>query len=164
VVQKQFKQDEGIEAAPRGIMKTTLRPDTPPDRMCDVKTAGGMIYWGGKPLRFPGGSFSREDWPAGSTRYWFFAYNECHYVLEGKAEITWNQGPLLLDEGTFTAEKYDLYFVPAGTKLTWKTDPSGPYKHMCIIMPYFREQPVENLLADRVKPCTDYLNKGKPEP
>ena len=119
---------------------------------------------GWQTVKGPGGSFGRQDFPAGSTRHWFFTRDECHYVLDGEAEITWNQGPLLLTEGKFTVQKYDLYFIPAGTMLTWKTDPSGPCKHLNIIMPGYRKEPLEDILKDKLKPCTDYLNHGKPEP
>ena len=151
-----------MEAPPKGILKTTLRPDTPPDRM--VETPDGRYYWGGKPIRVPDGSFSREDYPAGSTRTWVYFHAEAHYVLQGKAELTYWQGPLFTDEGKMTAETYDLYLIPGGTRVQYKVDPSGPYKHMCIVMPMFRPEPIEDTLGDKLKKVDDYVNKGKPEP
>ena len=134
------------------IVKIRMDPNAKVDRMMTVpegKMSGacGKLYWAGPAIRTTEGSVSREDFAAGSTVRWSFNYSEVHYILGGKAEITYRLPPLYMEEKTMVGEAGDVYVIPEGAMMEFKIDPSGPYKKMCVIMPgflidkYFRELP-----------------------
>jgi len=123
------------------IKKIRIDPNASVDRMLTVP--GGKLkdvtklYWAGPAIRTPEASVSREDFAAGTIVTWFMDYSEIHYILGGKAEVTYRLAPLYLEEKSFTAEAGDVYVIPKGAMMQFKIDPSGPYKKMCIVMPGF---------------------------
>ena len=134
------------------ITKIKLDAEGKVDRMMKIPEgaldgASGTLYWAGPAIRTPEGSVSREDFAAGSTVRWCFPVNEVHYILSGRAEITYRLPPLYMEEKTMVGEAGDVYVIPEGAMMEFKVDPSGPYKKMCVIMPgflidkYFRELP-----------------------
>jgi mannose-6-phosphate isomerase-like protein (cupin superfamily) len=148
------------------IRKIKIDPNVNVDRMLTV--SGGRLkdttklYWAGPVIRTPEASVSREDFAAGSIVNWFFDYTEVHYILAGKAEITYRLAPLYLEEKSFTAEVGDVYVIPKGAMMQFKVDPSGPYKKMCIIMPgflidkYLKDLPRDTVEAAFKKGIYDY--------
>lgn len=77
-----------------------------------------------------------EDFPAGQTVRWAFWFDEVHYIFEGKAELTYLLPATRFSiEKKMIVEKGDAYVIPKGSECIWKVDPSGPLKHLCVLMP-----------------------------
>jgi len=70
-----------------------------------------------------------DEFPAGSSVFWFFDYDETHYVLEGEAEIIYS-----LASTSHTVRKKaqikkgDFYMVPLGARITWNVSKAGPLR------------------------------------
>ena len=109
---------------PREIQKIRLNPDMGADRK--LKTVGGTTYFYG-----PGTSiFARSSFAAmahfapGDTTFWAFGHDEWQYILKGEADVTYSlDSTLHTEEKTMHIAPGDLYFIPAGARLTWKVAP-----------------------------------------
>ena len=104
-----------------------------------IKTVGGNIYAYGPEtnMRYANGTVSMEDFGAGETIFWAFPLDsEVHIVLKGKAKLTYSLvGTNHTEEKTMDLEEGDVYIIPRGARMTWKVDPSGPLRRLCILMP-----------------------------
>jgi len=69
----------------------------------------------------------KEGWP-----FWF---DEFHYVIKGKAEITFTSPPFHEKEEKIVVEAGDAYFTPIGTIATWKIIGLEPFLHLNVVMP-----------------------------
>ena len=149
------------------IKRMKIDPSANVDRMLTIP--GGKLlettklYWAGPAIRTPEASVSREDFSAGSVVNWFFDYSEVHYILGGKAMVTYRLAPLYVEEKSFVAEAGDVYVIPKGAVMRFEIDPSGPYKKMCVIMPGFLVDKYVQALPEDVakkafnKKISDYI-------
>jgi mannose-6-phosphate isomerase-like protein (cupin superfamily) len=77
------------------------------------------------------------EFAPGQPWSWTFQCDEFHYILQGKAKMTYSLG------GTFHTERKtmyiaegDLYLIPLGARIEWHIDPKdGPLRALNIIMP-----------------------------
>jgi mannose-6-phosphate isomerase-like protein (cupin superfamily) len=69
----------------------------------------------------------KESWP-----FWF---DEFHYVIKGKAEITFTSPPFHEKEEKIVLEAGDAYYTPIGTIATWKILSAEPFLHLNVVMP-----------------------------
>ena len=100
------------------------------------KTLRGEMCLKGESIRHPEGWVVVEEFPAGATRSWPGYFPEVHYVLEGKAEITYSLGSTrFTEQKKMIAEAGDCFLMPNGAFMEWKVDPAGPYIWLTIIMP-----------------------------
>lgn len=87
----------------------------------------------------PSGFCGFEDWrpDAPSSDWWTFLYDEVHYALSGKAEITYLSPPWYTSDSkkTIVVQEGDVYLIPKGTRWFRKVIGDKPYRHLCIIMP-----------------------------
>ena len=75
----------------------------------------------------------RPDIP--QKKSWTFWHDEFHYVIKGKAEITYTSPPLHDKEEKVIVEAGDAYFTPIGTCATWKLIGSEEFLHLNVVMP-----------------------------
>jgi mannose-6-phosphate isomerase-like protein (cupin superfamily) len=68
---------------------------------------------------------------------WTFQCDELHYVLQGKAEMTYSLGGTFHTERrTLQIEAGDMYIIPLCARIEWKVDPThGPLRALNVIMP-----------------------------
>ena len=103
------------------------------------KTKRGTLIYIGEAIWKEEAVVLLEKFPAGETMRWAFWFDEVHYILAGKAEMTY-----LLPSSRFSVEKKmtvqagDTYLIPKGADITWKVDPSEPFFHYCVIMTGFK--------------------------
>jgi ethanolamine utilization protein EutQ (cupin superfamily) len=101
-----------------------------------AKTLNGNLYFRGESIRVPQAWVVMEDFAAGDVVRWNFFYDEIHYILRGKAEVTYSlASTTYTEQKKMTAEAGDCYLIPRGASVEWKVDPSGPYQKLCVIMP-----------------------------
>lgn len=99
-------------------------------------------------VKCPSGHITIEDFAAGSTFVWTFWHAEVHYIVSGKAEVTFSLPPLHQREKTVTINAGDAYLVHRGERVTFKVDPAGPYRHLCILMPAVPLHTGDHLIAE----------------
>ena len=85
----------------------------------------------------PCANIGLEDFPGGTQLDWAFWHDEAHYVLEGKAELTYTLPPNHNRVKTVICEKGHVYLIMNGTRATWKVLSNEPYRHLCFIMPRY---------------------------
>ena len=104
-----------------------------------IKTLSGNIYAYGPEagFRYANGAAVMEDFGAGETIFWAFPLdNEVHIILKGKAEVTYSlEGTNHTEEKKMIVEEGDIYLIPRGARMTWRIDPNGPLRKLCIVMP-----------------------------
>jgi ethanolamine utilization protein EutQ (cupin superfamily) len=76
-----------------------------------------------------------EHFEPKSTVVWQYWHDEVHYVIEGKAKITYALAPLFIVTGEITAEAGDVYLIPKGADLKFEIISDEPYRHLCVMMP-----------------------------
>ena len=70
-----------------------------------------------------------DEFPAGSTVFWFFDYDETHYVLEGEADMTYTMaGTSHTVVKKANIKRGNFYLVPMGVRITWKVSDKGPLR------------------------------------
>lgn len=110
-------------------------PDQEPDLRVET-VSGTLLNYTRNNIRTANGSCSLEDFPPGETVFWFFPHDEIHYVVKGKAEITYSLASSShTEQKTMTAEAGEAYLIPHGARITWKVEPGDPFRHLCFIMP-----------------------------
>ena len=112
-----------------------------------IETAYGNCYIGvGVPS--PDAVVGIEDFGAGETMRWRFWHPEVHYILKGKAEVSYTL-PAWHDEvKTMTVEAGDCYVIPKGAELQWKVSSEGPLRKFCVVMP---KDPLYNIRAKTMR-------------
>jgi len=98
---------------------------------------GNMIVFADIGLNEPGclAGFEeiRPDIPMKES--WTFWFDEFHYVIRGKAEITYTSPPLHEKEERIIVVAGDAYFTPIGTCATWRVIGSEIFLHLNVVMP-----------------------------
>jgi hypothetical protein len=64
-----------------------------------------------------------------------FFHTEVHYILAGKAEVTYTMPVLHNEKKKMVAEAGDAYLIPCGAHVEWKVISNEPYRHLSVIMP-----------------------------
>ena len=97
----------------------------------------------------------REDFGAGSTVQWDFWYDEFHYILSGKAELTYSlQYTAYTETKKLTVEAGHLYLIPRGAHMEWKVDPGANLRKICVIMPCPPPRPLDAMAPGSVEELT----------
>lgn len=134
VVKDVFKMCEKDEGAD-GLLKNK------------IQTVQGDLFMK-RLVRQPAGHITMEDFAPGVTVSWNFWHEEVHYIVKGKAEMTYSVPPLHQKRETITIEAGDIYLIHRGDYITWKVAPGDPYRHLCIIMPAPYNPSGEQLVAE----------------
>jgi len=68
---------------------------------------------------------------------WTFQCDELHYILQGRAEMTYSLGGTFHTERkTMHIEEGDIYIIPLGARVEWKIDANDPpLRALNVIMP-----------------------------
>ncbi|MFC2032439.1 cupin domain-containing protein [Chloroflexota bacterium] len=111
------------------------QPEHEPD--LKIETVSGNFYPHLEPaIRTANGSISLEDFGAGEAITWMFPYDEFHWIIKGKAEMIYSlAGTSHTEQKTVHIEEGDIYLLPLGSRVTWKVDPSGPLRKICVVIP-----------------------------
>ena len=117
---------------PNEIIKKKIDADTPPTHV--FETEFGNLYMGVN-VPSPEALVAIEDFAAGDTLRWRFWHTEVHFILKGKAEITYTLGPWHDEKKTFSIEAGDCYVIPRAAELEFKVSPEGPLRKFCVVMP-----------------------------
>ena len=97
----------------------------------------------------PAGTVSVEDFLPGSEMRWAFWHDEIHFVLSGRAEISYTLPPSHTNIRKRITEQGDTYLILNGSRLTFKVLSNEPYRHLCVIMPRYHYE--KWLLEDAVR-------------
>ena len=104
------------------------------DEQIEVGSLRGSWYVHPDVMWKPEALISLESFAAGRTTRYIFWHNEVHFILAGKAELTYSL-PInrFSVEKTMTVEKGDAYFIPCGADI--KFTPSERLYHLSVSMP-----------------------------
>jgi len=86
-------------------------------------------------IREPEGHISLEYFLPCDVISMGFWHAECHYVLGGKAKITYSVPPLHQRTFEVVVETGDAILYERGDQVTWEVLGNEPYCHICFIMP-----------------------------
>jgi uncharacterized cupin superfamily protein len=114
------------------ISKIKIDPEAKVKRI--VKTLRGDLHFSCE-LVTPQGMLAVEDFASGETIRWIFFHDEWHYILKGKAELTYSLPPWHDEQKTMTVEAGEAYFIPCGADITFKIVSKEPYRKMLVVMP-----------------------------
>lgn len=120
---------------PREIQKIRLDPDIGANRK--LKTVGGTTYFYGPGTSiFTKSSFAAmAHFAAGDTAMWAFGHDEWQYILKGEADVTYSlDSTLHTEQKTMHISQGDLYFIPAGARLTWKVAPHSELVRLNLVL------------------------------
>ena len=135
----------------KDIIKTCEKDEGPDGLLKNkIKTVQGDLFMK-RFVREPAGHITMEDFAPGVTISWSFWHEEVHYIIKGKAEMTFSEPPLHQNRQTITVEAGDIYLIRRGEYVTWKIGPKEPYRHLCIIMPAPYNPSGEQLVAEIYK-------------
>lgn len=119
------------------MLKIKIDVDSKPS--LKVNTLNGNLYFRGESICAPQAWVVMEDFAAGDVVRWNFYYDEIHYVLAGKATITYSLASTShTEQKKMIAETGDCYLIPKGASVEWKIDPAGPYRKICVMIPYLQ--------------------------
>jgi len=118
-----------------------------------IATINGVL-WIKRYFREPAGNIAVEDFGSGQTFKWSYWHDEVHYIIKGKAEITFSMPPFHEKEEKVIAETGDAYMIYKGESLTFKVISSEPYRHLCIIMPAIPIPSGDHLVLDQIQKKT----------
>lgn len=76
-----------------------------------------------------------EDFFSGETSRWLLTHPEIHYILKGKATVTYTLAPWHDELKEMMVEEGDSYLIPAGTDITFKVAPESPLRKLMVMMP-----------------------------
>jgi hypothetical protein len=83
----------------------------------------------------PAVQINYEDFMPGPDIIWSMFYDEVHYVVSGRAHITYHLPPLMQETGTAIAEPGSIYLLPRGSRILWRVLGDAPFRHLCICVP-----------------------------
>ena len=117
------------------IPRMRIDPDQEPNLMFETLT--GKYYASSKNfIRSANGRMGIEDFEAGATLTWMFPHDEFHWILKGKAEMTYSlAGTSHTEQETVTIQEGDIFLIPLGARVTWKIDPSSRLRRVAVVMP-----------------------------
>lgn len=115
-----------------------------------IETVNGVL-WIKRCFREPAGNIAVEDFSPGQALRWSYWHDEVHYIIKGKAEITFSMPPFHQTEEKIVAEAGDAYMIYKGESLTFKVISEEPFRHLCIIMPAIPIPSGDHLVLDQMK-------------
>jgi mannose-6-phosphate isomerase-like protein (cupin superfamily) len=110
----------GYHIADAGKSPKPILSDIPVARIPPMTVNGVSSATVGKKYNTANCSADVEELAPGTTFFWFFHYDEIHYVCQGEADIVYS-----LASTSHTVRKDlhvkpgDFYLVPLGARLTW---------------------------------------------
>ncbi|MFC2032440.1 cupin domain-containing protein [Chloroflexota bacterium] len=112
-----------------------FNPDDEPD--IRGESLSGVFYGFSKNrIHTANGTFGWEEYPPGETMFWFFPTDQVHYIIKGRAEMTYSlAGTSHTEQKTIMLEPGDAYVVPRGSRIAWKVAPGEGLRHIGIQMP-----------------------------
>jgi len=138
----------------REIQRIRVDPDMGANRR--LKTVGGTTYFYGPGTSiFAKSSFAAmAHFAAGDTTFWAFGHDEWQYILKGEAEVTYSlDSTLHTEENTMHIAAGDLYFIPAGARLTWKVAPHSELVRLNLVL----------IVSAPQEPLPSYITPGAME-
>jgi quercetin dioxygenase-like cupin family protein len=99
-----------------------------------VKTVVGPLHMK-RLIKEPACNMVIEDFEAGQEITWWYWHDEVHYVIQGKAEVTYSLPGLHQKEEKATIEEGDAYLLYRGERVTFRVTSETPYRHFCVVMP-----------------------------
>ncbi len=114
------------------IDKIKIDPDC---EKTTLKTPGGNFEMAVEKINNPDCVAAVESFPAKATSKWSFYHHEVHYIMRGKAEVSYTLPPFHLEEKQMEVEPGDCYHIPQGAQLQWKVVSEEPLTKLCILMP-----------------------------
>ena len=119
----------------KDVMRTCEKDEGPDGLMKNkVETVQGDLFMK-RLVKQPAGHITMEDFRPGVTFSWYFWHEEVHYIVKGKAEMTFSEPPLHKNKTTAAIEAGDIYLIRRGEYVTWKIEAKEPLRHLCIVMP-----------------------------
>ncbi|MDQ3696303.1 MAG: cupin domain-containing protein [Chloroflexota bacterium] len=76
-----------------------------------------------------------DDWFKGHDVQWITWTDAIHFVLQGEAEITYWEPPVLSERRTVTATAPRVYLVPRGTRSQWRLLSDEPFRKLVADVP-----------------------------
>jgi mannose-6-phosphate isomerase-like protein (cupin superfamily) len=125
-----------------------------------IETVNGVL-WIKRYFREPAGNIAVEDFTAGQVFKWSYWHDEVHYIIKGKAEITFSMPPFHQTEEKIVAETGDAYMIYKGESLTFRVISKEPFRHLCIIMPAIPTPSGDHLVLDQMQKSTYPGDKKK---
>ena len=115
------------------IPKARIDPNAPLEYMLELPYHGNFYI--GDFVPSPDANVGLQGFPAGEIGIWRFWHPEVHYVLRGKAEISYSLPAFHLEKKTMKVEPYDCYVVPRGADLEFKVEPGETLRTLYVGMP-----------------------------
>ncbi len=118
------------------IPKIKIDPSQEPDIRLQTVSGNLYLYTTANVLRRANAALVMLGFGVGETVTWMFPYDEFHWVVKGKAEMTYSlAGTGHTERKKATIQEGDIYLIPRGARITWKVGPDGPVRLVGIIMP-----------------------------
>jgi ethanolamine utilization protein EutQ (cupin superfamily) len=76
-----------------------------------------------------------EDWFKGNDVEWTYWLDALHFVISGRAEITYWDPPNWTQENTVIAEPGSFYLTPRGSRVKWRILSDEPFRHVVFDIP-----------------------------
>jgi ethanolamine utilization protein EutQ (cupin superfamily) len=76
-----------------------------------------------------------EDWFKDNDVEWTYWLDALHYVVSGRAEITYWNPPNWEQEQTVIAEPGSFYLTPRGARVKWRILSDEPFRHVVFDIP-----------------------------
>jgi quercetin dioxygenase-like cupin family protein len=108
--------------------------DVSDDDLTRIDTVAGPLYMK-RFIKEPACNMVIEDFKPGQEITWWFWHDEIHYIITGKAEVTYSLPGLHLKSERATIEAGDAYLIYRGERITWKVISKEPYRKFCVVMP-----------------------------
>jgi len=128
------------EDMPPPILTEIPKAHYDPKEKPDVKSTtltGSFSHFSKTRITTLNGECSVTEFSPGEPWSWVFQCDELHYILQGRAEMTYSLGGTFHTERkTMKIEEGDIYIIPLGARIEWKIDPKdGPLRALNVIMP-----------------------------
>jgi len=108
--------------------------DVPDKELTKIETVVGPLHMK-RLIKEPACNMVIEDFEPGQEITWWFWHDEIHYIIKGKAEVTYSLPGLHLKKERATIEAGDAYLIYRGERITWKVVSKEPYRKFCVVMP-----------------------------
>lgn len=114
--------------------------------LSEVKSQSGTFFLFGKKgaIQTANGFVMVEQFGAGTTLVWMYPFDEFHYIIQGKAKVTYTlSGTGHTVKKSMDVEVGDFFVTPVGSIVEFKIDASGPLRRVCGVMPGVAMNPVQ---------------------
>jgi mannose-6-phosphate isomerase-like protein (cupin superfamily) len=125
-------RDPIVTEIPIKKLDLSLQPNS------EVKSQTGTFYLFGKKgaIQTANAFIMVEQFGAGTSLTWMYPFDEFHYIIQGKARVTYTlSGTGHTEKKALDVETGDFIVTPVGSIVEFKIDPSGPLRRVCGVMP-----------------------------